>query len=619
MNQQTNQKPPRIHRNTSSPRRFIGTLIAIVVILVVYAYGFQVTKVDLEEPKTERRQNQLVNIIRGLARPRLLEYDEERLKIEAPVMMPCDPSVTLPPVDTTGRYIEVDPNCVELGGEVTITGHNFQPGETVYLFFVPYAASIHEEVELRLADEAIEVDPDGQFTYTVNMRDDRPGDQPQTIRAVVKLRSGLPHASKTLHDTIDKIIETIFLALIATTIGTALAIPISFLAARNLMSDIVSPFGSVMTGLLLAPLGWLVGLESFNWSIGLAEKFTTDSVVGFIALLFVAVALWVITRWLTQEYQGRWAVWRRTALGLGAWVLFPIGVSLLATLSMHGGAWLQAQLGPFGFLGNFIFTIADLIAVFLPLLGGLVGLMGISSLASSLAGRFLRRANPIIGRMFSVCVATLAGAMVAALLTYSIAWLYEMQNPARFMTIPTLVCGGVMLVIALTVDVERPVPTGIIIYTIVRTILNALRSIEPLIMVVAFAVWVGIGPFAGVMALALHTIAALGKLYSEQVENILSGPIEAILATGANRLQTIVYAVIPQIVPPYIAFTIYRWDINVRMSTIIGFGGGGGIGFLVQQNLNLLKYRDASVQMIAIAIVVATLDYASARVRERII
>jgi phosphonate transport system permease protein len=158
-----------------------------------------------------------------------------------------------------------------------------------------------------------------------------------------------------------------------------------------------------------------------------------------------------------------------------------------------------------------------------------------------------------------------------------------------------------------------------IIYNITRTILNALRAIEPLIMVVAFAVWVGIGPFAGVIALALHTIAGLGKLYSEQVENILPGPIEAITATGANRLQTILYAVIPQIVPPYTAFTIYRWDINVRMSTIIGFGGGGGIGFLVQQNLNLLKYRDASVQMIAIAIVVATLDYVSAKVRERII
>jgi phosphonate transport system permease protein len=146
-----------------------------------------------------------------------------------------------------------------------------------------------------------------------------------------------------------------------------------------------------------------------------------------------------------------------------------------------------------------------------------------------------------------------------------------------------------------------------------------LRSIEPLIMVVAFAVWVGIGPFAGVLALTLHTIASLGKLYSEQVENISHGPIEAVTATGANSLQTIIYAVIPQIIPPYIAFTIYRWDINVRMSTIIGFAGGGGIGFLLQQNLNLLKYRQASVQMIAIAIVVATLDYVSARIREKIV
>ena len=86
--------------------------------------------------------------------------------------------------------------------------------------------------------------------------------------------------------------------------------------------------------------------------------------------------------------------------------------------------------------------------------------------------------------------------------------------------------------------------------------------------------------------------------------------------TGASRLQTIVYAVIPQIVPPYISFTLYRWDINVRMSTIIGFAGGGGIGFLLQQNINLLQYRQASVQMLAIAVVVASLDYLSAAIRE---
>ncbi|HVO68887.1 MAG TPA: phosphonate ABC transporter, permease protein PhnE, partial [Aggregatilineaceae bacterium] len=162
-------------------------------------------------------------------------------------------------------------------------------------------------------------------------------------------------------------------------------------------------------------------------------------------------------------------------------------------------------------------------------------------------------------------------------------------------------------------------PLGMAVYNTSRTILNALRSIEPLIMGIVFVIWVGVGPFAGVLALTLHSIASLGKLYSEQVESIDSGPIEAIQATGANRLQTVVYGVVPQIVPPYIAFTMYRWDINVRMSTIIGFVGGGGIGFLLQQQINLLQYKEAGVAVLAIAIVVSVLDYTSAWMREKII
>jgi phosphonate transport system permease protein len=138
-------------------------------------------------------------------------------------------------------------------------------------------------------------------------------------------------------------------------------------------------------------------------------------------------------------------------------------------------------------------------------------------------------------------------------------------------------------------------------------------------MVIVFVVWVGIGPFAGALALAVHSVAALTKLYSEQVESIDEGPIEAVKATGASRLQTVVYAVAPQIVPPYIAFTLYRWDINVRMSTIIGFAGGGGIGFVLQQNIRLLEYSAASVNMLAIVIVVASMDYLSSRIRQRVV
>jgi phosphonate transport system permease protein len=134
-----------------------------------------------------------------------------------------------------------------------------------------------------------------------------------------------------------------------------------------------------------------------------------------------------------------------------------------------------------------------------------------------------------------------------------------------------------------------------------------------------FVVWVGLGPFAGILALMLHSIADLGKLFSEEVENINEGPREAITATGANSIQTIAYAVIPQVTPHYIAYIFYRWDINVRLSTIIGFVGGGGIGFVLQRFLNQLQYTRASVMVIAIALVVTILDYVSSRIRRRII
>ncbi|MDQ7028906.1 MAG: phosphonate ABC transporter, permease protein PhnE [Ardenticatenia bacterium] len=162
-------------------------------------------------------------------------------------------------------------------------------------------------------------------------------------------------------------------------------------------------------------------------------------------------------------------------------------------------------------------------------------------------------------------------------------------------------------------------PLALLVYYLARTALNILRAIEPLIMAIVFVVWVGLGPFAGVLALTMHSIAALGKLYSEAIESIDPGPIEAITATGANRVQVVWYAVLPQVLPPFVAFTVYRWDINVRMSTIIGFVGGGGIGFLLQQWIRLTDFRSASAAIWAIALVVTVLDFFSRKVRERFV
>ncbi|MGD1996224.1 MAG: phosphonate ABC transporter, permease protein PhnE [Anaerolineae bacterium] len=157
------------------------------------------------------------------------------------------------------------------------------------------------------------------------------------------------------------------------------------------------------------------------------------------------------------------------------------------------------------------------------------------------------------------------------------------------------------------------------VYYVTRTILNIVRSIEPLIWALIAVVWVGLGPFAGIIALTVHSIAALGKLYSEAIENIDPGPIEAVQATGATRLQTIMYAVVPQMIPPFVSFSIYRWDINVRMSTVIGLVGGGGIGFLLIQYIRLLDYRAAGIAVWFIAVTVAILDYVSAEIRQRFV
>jgi len=156
------------------------------------------------------------------------------------------------------------------------------------------------------------------------------------------------------------------------------------------------------------------------------------------------------------------------------------------------------------------------------------------------------------------------------------------------------------------------------VYYVLRLVLNFIRSIEPLIWAIIFSVWVGIGPFAGMIALLVHTIASNAKLYSEAIEGIEQGPVEAITATGANKVQVVWYAVVPQIVLPFLSFTIYRWDINVRMATIIGLVGGGGIGTMLMQYQGLARWNEVGLIVLMIALVVWVMDYISAKIREAI-
>ena len=120
------------------------------------------------------------------------------------------------------------------------------------------------------------------------------------------------------------------------------------------------------------------------------------------------------------------------------------------------------------------------------------------------------------------------------------------------------------------------------------------------------------------LALWVHSIASLTKLYSEQIESIDEGLVEATAATGAHPIQVIWFGVVPQILIPFMSFTIYRWDINVRMATIIGLVGGGGIGTLLMQYQGMAMWHEVGLLVIMIALIVWFMDFLSSKIRESI-
>ena len=161
-------------------------------------------------------------------------------------------------------------------------------------------------------------------------------------------------------------------------------------------------------------------------------------------------------------------------------------------------------------------------------------------------------------------------------------------------------------------------PIGRPVYFVVRALSSVVRSIEPIIWAIVFVIWVRPGPFPGMLALFVCSIADLAKLYSEQLESIDPGPAEAITAVGGRRLQVLVYSIVPQIINPYLSFTLYRCDINVRMGTVIGMVGGGGIGMLLMQYVRVNEWEEVSMCLAAIIAVVWSIDTLSARLRARL-
>ena len=593
--------------------------LAILFGMIIYAYGFNVTQVNFETTRSEKRLTQLSRIMRALAHPSLFVYEKEELEVMAPIYLPCPKTqVQDHNPDTSDSYLILTPNCAGPGEIITVEGYNIWPNTKGPINFLALSG-----VNLTIGN--LQSDANGYFKAKVKLPKRQPVDVAQMIRVLPRRNIGNPEFSDVAKSTWDKIIETVFLALLATTFGTLLAIPVSFFAARNLMSSQKSSLTNVAFSTIGWPLGILIGLQtaltfkSFVIQL-LVEDILIRSSIG--SVLGIGLT-WSVIQWLFPKKQDQSNL-RKHKIVQSATVIQCVLISILtiymiANLALVLGQALIEPLGPIGFVGNFISQLGDVLIMVLPAATALLG-GGTLGLAGNKLGQYISdHMSPQVIKITNICATALAGAVIGGILGNTIDWFYQLDNPQQTLYLPMSIGAILGALVSLRISHKHPIPIGYVTYYVTRTILNATRSIEPLVMVIVFVVWVGIGPFAGSLALALHTIAALAKLYSEQVESIAPGPLEAVRATGANRLQTIVYAVIPQIIPPYISFTMYRWDINVRMSTIIGFAGGGGIGFLLQQNINLLDYRAASVQMLAIAIVVATMDYISAVIRERFV
>ena len=153
----------------------------------------------------------------------------------------------------------------------------------------------------------------------------------------------------------------------------------------------------------------------------------------------------------------------------------------------------------------------------------------------------------------------------------------------------------------------------------IRRLMDASRAINEMVFAMLFIVAVGLGPFAGVLALFVHTTGVLAKLFSEAVESIDAQPIEGIRATGANALEEIVYGVIPQVLPLWISYSLYRFESNVRSASVVGMVGAGGIGVVLWEIIRAFQYAQTCAVMIIIVITVTVLDIISARIREAVI
>ncbi|MGE0725806.1 MAG: phosphonate ABC transporter, permease protein PhnE [Alphaproteobacteria bacterium] len=177
---------------------------------------------------------------------------------------------------------------------------------------------------------------------------------------------------------------------------------------------------------------------------------------------------------------------------------------------------------------------------------------------------------------------------------------------------------GVVIALPFCFFAARNLSPNPAVYHAMRQVLNAMRGINEIILALVFVAAIGLGPFAGVMALAVHGAGMLGKFFAEAIEDIDQGPIEAFRSAGVGRFKTILFGVLPQVMPAWLGTIFYRLETNVRQATVLGMVGAGGIGFELVSSMKLFQYQDTAMCIVVILAMVLAADFISSRLRASI-
>lgn len=172
--------------------------------------------------------------------------------------------------------------------------------------------------------------------------------------------------------------------------------------------------------------------------------------------------------------------------------------------------------------------------------------------------------------------------------------------------------------LALALAAARGTAPGPVTYQAARGVLSFLRAVPDVVFALVFVTAVGLGPFPGVLALVLHNIGVMGKLWAETVEDADPGPPTALRSAGAGRLQVAVHALLPSVTPQLVGLLLYRFDVNVRSSLVLGLVGAGGIGFLINQSIQLFRFDEMLTHILVVLVLIVAVDQLSAQVRRRL-